>query len=65
MSLVQWSDIMEYQRLADKKEPLTETERKWLADYLLREKLDWEEQEEHTGEDVEDVGERFDEDDAD
>lgn len=62
MSLVQWSDIMEYQRLADKKEPLTEAERQWLADYLLREKLDWEEQ---TREDVEDVDERTNEDDAD
>lgn len=62
MSRVEWSDIMEYQRLAAKKEPLTEEERQWVSRYLLMEKLDWEDQ---TREDVEDVDERFDEDDAD
>lgn len=62
MSRVEWSDIMEYQRLAAKKEPLTEEERQWVSRYLLMEKLDWEDQ---TREDVEDIDERFDEDDAD
>lgn len=61
MSRVQWSDIVEYKRLADKKGPLTEAERQWVADYLLKEKLDWEDE---TREDVESVDERFDEDDA-
>lgn len=56
MSLLQWGDHIEYCRLAKKKEPLTEAERQWLADYLLKEKLDLEE---------EDPFGRFDEDDAD